>query len=337
MRLANAPLLPFNTTYYSLQLESDLDTYVLALFLDGSFLLIVIKISVENLPETKELRLDLRSLRSVIHGLRKASLKLDEEKHQVWKELKDVARRWWRHSGKRHHRHHDRDHDHDRHRHHNHGSDYDHSRDHHDHRRHDHGHHGKFDLLRGMVDRVEAWFATMLLRQDYYHSEHIMAAQTCGRAMTRLNHPSQTQDGEQKVLEESELPLLRHPLALLYELESKMKDNRAGGDDHGHKHEGDKKKHKKLRKDTLHALRRAHAVNTKLRSFERGLISKEGIKDREWFKHLGVAPGKWLGYGATTLPGLTEAIVFDKDKRVAEHEAKRLVGLVEKLIKKLKV
>lgn len=43
------------------------------------------------------------------------------------------------------------------------------------------------------------------------------------------------------------------------------------------------------------AVKRVQAVNKKLVTFERGFISSKGIKDREWFKHLGVAPGKWLG------------------------------------------
>ena len=37
------------------------------------------------------------------------------------------------------------------------------------------------------------------------------------------------------------------------------------------------------------------AVNAKSSTFERGFISTEGIKDREWYKYLAVAPGKWLG------------------------------------------
>jgi N-acetylated-alpha-linked acidic dipeptidase len=41
--------------------------------------------------------------------------------------------------------------------------------------------------------------------------------------------------------------------------------------------------------------RRIQAVNAKSSAFERGFISAEGIKDREWYKHLAVAPGKWLG------------------------------------------
>ena len=48
---------------------------------------------------------------------------------------------------------------------------------------------------------------------------------------------------------------------------------------------------KKLHK----AIKRVRDVNKKLVAFEKGLISEEGIKDREWYKHLGVAPGKWLG------------------------------------------
>ena len=45
----------------------------------------------------------------------------------------------------------------------------------------------------------------------------------------------------------------------------------------------------------IKAAKRVKAANKKLSSFERGFISKEGIKDREWYKHLGVAPGKLLG------------------------------------------
>lgn len=45
----------------------------------------------------------------------------------------------------------------------------------------------------------------------------------------------------------------------------------------------------------IKAVKRVQVVNKKLASFESGFISKEGIPEREWYKHLGVAPGKWLG------------------------------------------
>ncbi|PPQ63412.1 hypothetical protein CVT24_004922 [Panaeolus cyanescens] len=81
----------------------------------------------------------------------------------------------------------------------------------------------------------------------------------------------------------------------------------------------------------IQAVKRLGRVNKKLLNFERGFISEGGIKDREWYKHLGVAPGKWLGYGATTFPALTEAITIEKDEKLAEYEANRLAVLLVKL------
>ncbi|TFK28865.1 Zn-dependent exopeptidase [Coprinopsis marcescibilis] len=72
-------------------------------------------------------------------------------------------------------------------------------------------------------------------------------------------------------------------------------------------------------------------INRKLIAFERGFISKDGIKDREWYKHLGVAPGKWLGYGATTFPALTEAITLERNETLAKLEASRLRELLDGL------
>ncbi|THH30685.1 hypothetical protein EUX98_g3498 [Antrodiella citrinella] len=98
---------------------------------------------------------------------------------------------------------------------------------------------------------------------------------------------------------------------------------------HGHHHHDKKPKipFDKLKK----AIKRVQAVNQKLVSFERGLIHPDGIKDREWYKHLGVAPGKWLGYGATTLPALTESFTIDHNTTQAKFEAGRLQGLIDKL------
>ncbi|KAG1854106.1 Zn-dependent exopeptidase [Suillus tomentosus] len=89
--------------------------------------------------------------------------------------------------------------------------------------------------------------------------------------------------------------------------------------------------------DFIQAAKRVRAANQKLMAFERGFISEDGIKDREWYRHLGVAPGKHLGYAPTTLPGLTEAIVYDEDRELAEHEAARLTALIENLADFLEV
>ncbi|KAJ7129388.1 Zn-dependent exopeptidase [Mycena epipterygia] len=85
------------------------------------------------------------------------------------------------------------------------------------------------------------------------------------------------------------------------------------------------------------AVRRIRAVNKKLVGFEKGFISKDGIPDREWYKHLAIAPGKWLGYGATPMPALTEAIKYEKNTTLAQYEVGRLTDLIDKLADNIRV
>ncbi|KAF8138373.1 Zn-dependent exopeptidase, partial [Boletus edulis] len=83
--------------------------------------------------------------------------------------------------------------------------------------------------------------------------------------------------------------------------------------------------------DLIRAGIKVKKVNKKLSLFERGFISEEGVKDREWYKHLGVAPGKYLGYGATTLPALSEAILYEQNATLVEYEVTRLTALLTQL------
>ncbi|KAJ7044603.1 Zn-dependent exopeptidase [Mycena alexandri] len=85
------------------------------------------------------------------------------------------------------------------------------------------------------------------------------------------------------------------------------------------------------------AVHRIRTVNKKLVSFEKGFISKDGIPDREWYKHLAIAPGKWLGYGATPLPALAEAIQIEKNATLAQYEVGRLTDLIDKLSNNIRV
>lgn len=62
------------------------------------------------------------------------------------------------------------------------------------------------------------------------------------------------------------------------------------------------------------AIKRIRTVNQKLVSIERGMISEEGIPEREWYRHLGVAPGKWLGMSRL----LTYAML--KNDRLWSHD-----------------
>lgn len=104
--------------------------------------------------------------------------------------------------------------------------------------------------------------------------------------------------------------------------------DKKGNKKHKHKHGKDKQRDKKLYKAIAE-------VNYKLRKFESGFISKHGIPDREWYKHLVVAPGKWLGYGATTFPALTEAIIFDHDVGKGQFQADLLAGLLNALAEEI--
>ena len=49
-------------------------------------------------------------------------------------------------------------------------------------------------------------------------------------------------------------------------------------------------------------------TNTALRQVEADLISKAGLPNRPWYKHLIYAPGVYTGYAAVVIPGVNEAI-----------------------------
>ena len=74
-------------------------------------------------------------------------------------------------------------------------------------------------------------------------------------------------------------------------------------------------------KKFIEAAERVQRANAKVVAFERGFISEDGLKDREWYKHLGVAPGKWLG----TCPSYLSCVVRGASvvpgglRRVARH------------------
>ncbi|KAF8463142.1 hypothetical protein BDZ91DRAFT_732558 [Kalaharituber pfeilii] len=54
--------------------------------------------------------------------------------------------------------------------------------------------------------------------------------------------------------------------------------------------------------------RQISAANKALRTFDRAFLSEQGLlKEREWYKHVVFAPGRWTGYAGVVLPGLGEA------------------------------
>ncbi|GEM11297.1 glutamate carboxypeptidase II [Rhodotorula toruloides] len=99
---------------------------------------------------------------------------------------------------------------------------------------------------------------------------------------------------------------------------------------------GTKVAHTVKEKRDKRAIGKLRAVNKAIKAFEMGFLGDEmGLKGREWYRHLGVAPGRLAGYGATTLPGLAEALTLDQDVHQAKVEIKRLEKAFHKILRSL--
>ena len=69
-------------------------------------------------------------------------------------------------------------------------------------------------------------------------------------------------------------------------------------------------------------------VNARLIAIERAMTLKEGLPNRDWFKHQIYAPGFYTGYGVKTLPAVRESIE-QKDWKLAEEEIVRVGKVLE--------
>ncbi|KAJ1827569.1 Vacuolar protein sorting-associated protein 70 [Coemansia sp. RSA 2599] len=63
----------------------------------------------------------------------------------------------------------------------------------------------------------------------------------------------------------------------------------------------------KSRRRHASCIKLRESINDRVFGLERHLIDPEGIPGREWYKHVLVGPGRWLGYGAQVFPALAEA------------------------------
>lgn len=95
--------------------------------------------------------------------------------------------------------------------------------------------------------------------------------------------------------------------------------------------------HRKPSRELGKLFAQVRSLNKRAKSFETSFLSKDGkgLSKRPFYQHLGVAPGRYLGYGATTFPGLTESITLDGGKGT-QHEVNRLVDVLRTLEKALK-
>ncbi|KAH9938633.1 Zn-dependent exopeptidase [Fomitopsis serialis] len=262
LRLADAVVLPINTTHYTVQLDKYLD-------------------SVEQLAERSSLDVDFSSLRASIDSLHEASAALDEEKTEAERELIRLARR--------------------------------------------------IALRKAIRDRLRnAWCKIReLLHKPCEEDLHEVSKH-------KVDKPRYAKDtAEHKPLPRPVTPddeaASRAAPARLREERERRKRGLEHGAHSCHANTSLDGVDRHLREKFIQAAKRVHTVNKKLVGFERGFIHPDGIKDREWYRHLGVAPGKWLGYGATTLPGLTEAITFENNATLVKYEADRLKVLIDQL------
>jgi N-acetylated-alpha-linked acidic dipeptidase len=95
--------------------------------------------------------------------------------------------------------------------------------------------------------------------------------------------------------------------------------------------------HKKPSRELRKLFTQVRSINKRAMAFETSFLSKDGkgLHKRPFYQHLGVAPGRYLGYGATTFPGLTESITLDGGEGT-QHEIERLVDVLRSLGKSLK-
>ncbi|KAF8518670.1 Zn-dependent exopeptidase [Hysterangium stoloniferum] len=275
LRFADSIILPYNTTFYSLELSNYVE-------------------KVANVAAELKFSVDLSPLREAVTKLYKASLKLDEEKEEAEEQLIKIIKRW-EHKHRRHH-----------------------------HYKHHHGHgHHENDRPGGRCGGSRWRQMSRFVKGVFGVADKHAHIKSESESMSMSLDP-QPKDHHSDHSERHPAHPDHHPVHLHHH--------------HHHWHpQRPLSERPRVPRKLIKAVKRVQAVNKKLSGFESGFISEEGILDRTWYKHLGVAPGKWLGYGATTLPGLTEAITIEKNLTLAAHETERLTTLITKLAKAIKV
>jgi N-acetylated-alpha-linked acidic dipeptidase len=74
-------------------------------------------------------------------------------------------------------------------------------------------------------------------------------------------------------------------------------------------------------------------LNRTLRETERALLIPDGLPGRPWFRHSIYAPGRYTGYAAVVIPGVSEAI----DRRDLARTREQLAALAAALERAAKV
>jgi N-acetylated-alpha-linked acidic dipeptidase len=56
-----------------------------------------------------------------------------------------------------------------------------------------------------------------------------------------------------------------------------------------------------------------------MRDIDSTLLDNTGLPGRPWYKNLIYAPGRYVGYGVTTMPGITESITEERFDDVPKY------------------
>ena len=239
LRLADAVVLPLNTTHYANTLSWHLDQYVVYHSSSRSSLQETYHVnSVKQLAEKIGVHVDLSSLRQSIQGLQHSSHSLDHEKVDAEKDFNKLVVEWLR-------------------------------------LRHQEG--WLSGKLKEMIDWIRNRFGCLPHRhrevcQDRDVIEYLpwLGISTSLRIGQPVASPLERQEEDRLVDDVCTYP-------------SQSQRKRYW------------RRRRKLLKKLGKAAKRIRSVNMKLAKFEQGLTSEDGLMGREWYKHLGVAPGKWQG------------------------------------------
>ncbi|EFH54255.1 hypothetical protein ARALYDRAFT_485877 [Arabidopsis lyrata subsp. lyrata] len=100
--------------------------------------------------------------------------------------------------------------------------------------------------------------------------------------------------------------------------------------------EAKKLKEKSYSKDDVAAAAKRRELNDRLMLVERGFLDAEGIKGKEWFKHLVYGPAAEPESKLGFFPGIADAIAINASEGVIEHEIWRVARAIQRASKALK-
>ncbi|CAH8381611.1 unnamed protein product [Eruca vesicaria subsp. sativa] len=102
------------------------------------------------------------------------------------------------------------------------------------------------------------------------------------------------------------------------------------------KEEATKLKEQAYNKNDVVAAAKRRELNNRMMLAERGFLDSEGIKGKEWFKHLVYGPAAEPESKLGFFPGIADAIATNSSKGIVQHEIWRVARAIQRACKALK-